>query len=430
MARTPPSRPRIAPPAASRRTRPPAAITRGAETLAGAPVLDEVRGDLGVLLWRSLRNVVLWAATPAAHRGALFSAPAAAEREAELARLRPELELAAPLSVVVRLLESPAGMDVPRLVNACRRIAFWAEQRGHLATALEWAQAAAAAAPHSAALAYSVGRLARRRAEYDRAESWYARAIVQARRAADWRTYALSYSGLSNLNIQKGNFPLAWRAQVRGLKAALRHDLRDMQGSAYHNLFAIQLETGAEESPQGLADAAFRAYGPGHVQLPRLAYDVAFYWMEQGFFAASLQLAKELETHFEGVTERALVLSLVARAAGGAGDRAAFDAAWSGLEELLEGTAGEDAAARALLAVAYGACSLNEWELAGRCAERALRAAAERREGKTEIAAEAALERVRARACATRAAEHPAAARLADELAAALRTPRKALATT
>ena len=429
MSPTPPPRPRPARAAASRRTYAPAAITRGAETLAGAPILDEVRGDLGVLLWRSLRNAVLWAATPAAQRGALFSPDAAGEREAELARLQPEAELAAPLSVVVRLLESPAGMDVPRLVNACRRVAFWAEQRGHLATALEWAQAAAAAAPHSAALAYAVGRLARRRAEYDRAESWYARAIVQARRAGDWRTYALSYSGLSNLNIQKGNFPLAWRAQVRGLKAALRHDLRDMQGSAYHNLFAIHLETGAEGSPQALADAAFRAYGPGHAQLPRLAYDVAFYWMEQGFFAASLRLATELEQHFEGVAERALVLSLVARAAGGAGDRAAFDAAWSGLEDLLEGSAGQDAAARALLAVAYGACSLNEWELAGQYAERALRAAAERREGKTEIAAEAALERVRPRASVTRPAEHPAAARLADELAVALRTPRGALAT-
>lgn len=422
MARSPhPRSPSRAP--ESRRTRAPAALTRGAETLAGAPILDEVRGDLGVVLWRSLRNVALWACTPAVSRGGLFAGGAAAEREAEVGRLEVELELVAPLSVMVRLLESPAAMDVPRVVNACRRIALWAEQRGSLGTALEWAQAAALSAPHSAALAYAVGRLARRRAEYDRAESWYARAIVQARRAADWRTYAMGYTGLGNLHTQKGNYPVARRAQLRGLQAALRHDLRDMQGAAYHNLYLTEIETGAGAAADALAEAAFRAYGTRHEQLPRLAFDVAYHWMLEGLFDASLRIARALEHRFQGATERALVLSLTARSAAGAGERGAFHEARERLDALLRGGAGEDAAPRVLLGVAYGAASLDEWEMAMEYAERALRVAAERREGKIVVAAEAALEFVRTRSRAARPALRPEAARLAEELAAALRVP-------
>jgi tetratricopeptide (TPR) repeat protein len=427
MSPTPPSHRRAARAAASRRTRAPAALTRGGETLAGAPLLDEVRGDLGVVLWRSLRNVNLWALTPPAHRGALFSAPAAAARQADVERLEVDAELAAPLLVVVRLLESPSGMDVPRLVNACRRVALWAEQRGHLATALEWAQAAALAAPHVAALAFSVGRLARRRAEYDRAESWYARAIAQARRSADWRTYALGYTGLGNLYIQKGSFPAARRAHQRSLAAALRHDLHDVQGAAYHNLYAVELEAG-RGGAEADALASFRAYGPGHSQLPRVAFDVAFQWMEEGMFDASLRLARALEPHLDGTMERAMVLSMIARSAGGAGDRAAFDAARAGLEEILEAGAAEDAAARTLLGIAYGASSLDEWALAGEYAERALRHARERREGKMELAAEAALEFVGTRARSGRAEERPTVSQMAAELAEALRTPGEALA--
>lgn len=384
-------------------------------------ILDEVPGDLGVLLWRSVRNVNLWAATPEAGRGALFAGGAAGTHEAELARLEAEVEgeIAAPLSVMVRLLESPAGMDVGRVVNACRRISVWAEQRGALATALEFMQAAALSAPQVAALAYAVGRLARRRAEYDRAESWFARAVVQARRSRDWRSYALAFSGLGNLNVQKGNFPTAKRAHVRCLRAALRHDLADLQGIAYHDLFLSEIETGAGSSAETLAEQAFRAYGPAHPRLPRLAYDVAYHWMLKGFFGDALRLARALEQHFEAPAEQALVLGLVARSAGGAGNRAAFERSRRAVEGLLAG-AGEDAAARALLGVAYGAASLLEWQMARDFATRALQLATERREGRVALAAEAALESVLAGLSAQAHPPHPSSTRLADTFVEAL----------
>ncbi|HWK89875.1 MAG TPA: hypothetical protein VNP72_07760, partial [Longimicrobium sp.] len=111
--------PRAAP---RRRVRVPPAVTRGPETLAAAGILDEVRGDLGVLLWRSLRNVALWTATPDARRAGLFAGGAADVREAEVRQLPVEPELVAPLSVLVRLLENPGGMELERVVNACRRV--------------------------------------------------------------------------------------------------------------------------------------------------------------------------------------------------------------------------------------------------------------------------------------------------------------------
>jgi len=409
---------------APRRTRVPPALTRGGETLAGAPILDEVPGDLGVALWRSLRNVLLWAGTPPPHRGALFAGGAAMARELELARLRPDPELVAPLSVIVRLLESPGGMDLLRVVNACRRVSLWAEQRGHLATALEWAQAAAQAAPQVAGLAYAVGRIARRRAEYDRAESWFARAIVQARRSSDWQTYALGYSGIGNLLVQKGNFPAARRAHWRCLKASLRHGMTSLQGDAYHDLFVTEIETGAGLAADDLAERSFQAYGPGHPKLPRLAYDVAYHWMLEGLFDEALRLALALEQHFTAPWERALTLGLIGRAGGGAGNRAAFEDARERLDALLRTGASPDSAARSLLGVAYGAASLADWTQAEAYGEQALRIATERREGRVVMAAEAALEFVRGRSGAREPIARPAAAALlADRMVAALGPP-------
>ena len=394
--------------ASPRRLRVPPALVRGSEALPASAILDELPGGVGVVLWSSARNVALWAATPPGRRGRLFDPAAAAERAAHLEALEVDAELLAPLSVIVRLVEDGGRMEDVRLVNACRRIALWAEQRGALGTALEFAQCAALVAPEVAALAYAVGRLARRRAEYDRAETWYGRSIVQSRRTNDWRTYVLSYSGLGNLHTQKGNFPVAERAQLRGLKAALRHRLVDLQGIAYHDLFVTRIETGAGAEATDLAAAAFQAYGPAHPQLPRLAFDVAYHWILQEYFEEALRVAEPLALWFDAPAERALVLSLVARSAGGVRDRERFGAAKDTLTKLLSEGGADDAAARALLGVAYGAVGLEEWSLAEETGSNALRIARERCESRLRLAAEACLDLVRSRPAP------PEAARPAD----------------
>lgn len=402
-----------------RRPRVPPALTRGAETIPASPILDEIPGALGVLLWRSARNLRLWASTPPGRRGELFDQVAARAREAHVREAEPEAELLAPLSVIVRLLETPGAMEGSRLVNACRRLALWAERRGALGTALEFAQAAALTAPHVASLAYAVGRLARRRAEYDRAETWLARAVVQARRTADWRTYAVAYSGLGNLNVQKGNFPIARRAHERALRTATRHGFRDLQGIAYHDLFVAVIETGGGDT-SALAEQALLAYGPDHPSLPRLAFDLAYQWILTGHFADALRIARCLRDRFEAPAERVLVESLIARSAGGAGEASEFDTACTRLDLIVASEGAGESAARALLGAAYGAASLRRWDEARRYGERALEIATGRREGRVVVSAEAALEMVRTRAALTDARPEPAITRLAEQFADAL----------
>lgn len=383
--------------AASRRPRVPPVLVRGSERFEGLSILDEITDDLGLVLWRSLRNVLIWARTPAELRERLFDGMAAPLREGDLARLSPEAELHGPLSVIVALLERPGAVHLPRLVNACRRIALWAEDRGALATALDWAQAAALAQPESAMLAYAAGRLARRRAEYDRAEGWFLRAIVQGRQKKEWRAYALAFSGMGNLLVQKGNFPEARRFHQKCLRAAVKHGLGELEGIACHDLFGIAIETGGRDDPEQWARQAFEAYGPGHHRVPRLAHDLAYHWTLQGHFARALGVALAVLPHFSAPSDRVLVLGDVARAAGGAGERETFERAAAEAWAIESSGSALDSIARALLDVAHGASSLGDWGAAERAAATAVEAAQARREGKVLVTAEAVLDFVRAR---------------------------------
>jgi tetratricopeptide (TPR) repeat protein len=398
----------------------PPAITRGSEAIPALSVVEEIPGDLGVVLWRSVRNVVLWARTPEENRASLFDAGAAEARTAELARIRPDAELLAPLSVVIALLESPRRVEVRRLVNACRRIASWAEAQGALGTALEFTQAAALARPDSAPLAFAVGRLARRRAEYDRAESWYMRAVVQARQAGDWRSYALAFSGIGNMYVRRGNYRVARRAFVRSLRAARRHRIRDVCAMAYHDLYLCQTDTGEGAAAGPLAEQAFRAYGASHPHLPRLAYDVAYNWAQLGEFAPAARVAETLLPHFTGPTERALVLGLLARAAGGAGERPVFEAAAQSLEEMVGEMAPTEGFPGALLGLAHGAASLGDHERAIQAANRARQLARQQREGRVELAAEAVIESANASRNSAAPTVAPETYELADKFVRAL----------
>jgi tetratricopeptide (TPR) repeat protein len=415
------SRPRK--PRSDRRQRVPPALTRGSERVDGISILDEVSGDLGLLLWRSARNVTLWAETPVEQRADLFPGDAARSRTEDLAHVDVHPELRGPLSVLTELLARPGQVDLLRLVNACRRIAGWAEQRGELATALEFAQAAALAAPESASLAYAVGRLARRRADYDRAESWYTRAAVQGRQSSDWRSYALAFSGMGNLHMQRGNYPAARRAHLRCLKVSERQGLLEVAGDAYHDLFAVETEVRAGFEADALAAAAFRAYGPNSPKIYRLAYDISYHWALQGFFTGALRVAQALVPHITEPAMAALLQGVIARAAGGVGRRDAFDSAvWEANRILNSGASGE-MAARTLLGLAHGAMSLGEWELASRWASQSQRTASVAKEGRVALEAEAVHDAAERRVQMNRptpAQADPATTSLVDDFVGAL----------
>ncbi|HEU0298176.1 MAG TPA: tetratricopeptide repeat protein, partial [Longimicrobium sp.] len=265
----------------------------------------------------------------------------------------------------------PAGAQEQDVMTACRQAADWAEQRGLLATALAFATAAALVSPTDAAAAARIGRVARMRAENARAETWYRRTIALARRSGDWLSYSEAFLRLGNLYRLRGNFPVARRFYLRGLRAARRHALREVQGGALHGLFSVSREAYPPAEAQELARQAFQVYGPGHPQLPDLAHQVAHFWMIQGWFAPALDVFRALVSHFHDSSVRLGHLANVVFTAGAVGDRAAFEVAW---EEMWDAAAEWDRMPLApllLLTVAGGARRLRDWARVERAAETA-----------------------------------------------------------
>lgn len=409
-----------------RRQRVPPALTRGSERVEAITILDEIPSDLGLVLWRSARNVLLWAETPHSSRGDLFTGEAGAGRIQLLALVDAEPELRAPLLVIADLLARPSAADLLRVVNACRRIALWAEHRGALSTALEFTQAAALASPDAASLAFGVGRLARRLADYDRAESWYTRAVVQAREHQDWRSYASALAGIGNLHVQRGNYPAAKRIHLRCLHAATRHGVQELVAAAYHNLFDVEVEMQAGLEADVLAARALAAYEQGTPGMYRLAYDVAYHWTLRGYYAGAIGIARALEVtaHEPGFAPQ--LQAIIARAAAGLGDRAAYDAAASRVDELLsDPSIPGDVAARTLLGLAHAALSIGEPRAAAAYADEAVSIARKRSEGRVSLEAESVLEAARRKsniAAPVRTAQDTSAPSLAGDFVRALVT--------
>jgi tetratricopeptide (TPR) repeat protein len=414
--------PRSAPaPRASRPFRALPPLTRGPEPVEGFTLLDEVPGDLGVVLWQTLRNVLLWARTPAEERGAVFARAAAERRAQVLGEVTLDAPLREPLTEVAALLSAPLAAAAERVALACERISRWAEERAAAGTALAFGQAAALAQPEDAARACAVGRLARRNGEATRAEGWLHTAIVLARRSGDHTSYARALLGLGNLAVQGGNLPRAQVLHRRALQTARRHRLRSVEAQALHDLFVTAAETGSDDEAREAAAGALRAYGSDHPRLPVLAADVACFWVARGQFERALPVLRAAAPRVADAAERTVVLANAARAAAGAGDGAAYaELAAEVRERVAEGLAGP-AASQAWLNLARGALSLGRMDLARDAAERAVSLAGPAREGKVRASAESLLSAARgggpapAPAAPAPAADGPAAV-LAAEL--------------
>jgi tetratricopeptide (TPR) repeat protein len=385
----------VSPRRVRRRWRVPPAILHGPEALESAGVLEEYPNDVGVVLWQSLRDVTLWATVPPSERDVLFSSDAEGSRVAAMMTAGIDAEIEPPLGLIAALVGRPSRISAERVSLACRQISLWAERHGRLATALAFAQAGALVCPGNASAAFKVGQIARRRAEYVRSETWLRRAIALARQEGDWTSYALGFSGLGNLYVQRGNFPKARALHVRALRAAIRHSHKSIQGNAHHDLFAIALECGRFEEAQYHARSAFDAYGAFHPRIHAFAHDVACLWMKQGLFSRALSVFLAAEPHFNVMNERLLNLGNIGRAAGGAGNRAVFDRVWGDLESMAEINSRQEGAAAAMIGLAHGAATLKDWHRAATAASNALEIAQVRSEGQVVFEAESLIDSLR-----------------------------------
>lgn len=366
------------------------------EPFEGFQVLDEVRSEVGVLLWQSLRDVDLWASTDTLQRAELFT-PHAHEQRLERIAAEAAADPAARglLEGLARVLDAglpPRGADISEVCEAASR---WASDQGWTRTALAFAQRSALAAPEVAGPAYLVGLVSRRAADYRRAETWFRRALALARRNRDWKFYGLAHLGLANVHMQRGDAPNARARLLRALRAARRYGVWSVRPFALHDLFCIAATGGDPEQAQSYARSAFRSYGRRHPRLPVLAHDVACFWMIQGEHRLALPTFEAVLPYIDRVPERMLALSNVARAAGGLADEGTFERAAHEVWALVDQRPEMERVPEALINVAHGAVQLDRWPAVERAASLALKTAARRRESQQRAAAEELLNKVR-----------------------------------
>ena len=374
----------------------PPALSARDEPFEGYEVLDEVRDDLGLLLWQSLRDADLWSTSAPEARSRLFSPHAPGRRGRQLDEVVEDgSEIDGPLRTLALLLEGAPELEPEHVVDACRTLSRWAGDHGLPRTALAFAQSAALAAPDRPAPAYVVGLLARRNADNRRAEAWFRRALGLARRAEDWKYYGLACMGIGNLNVQRGDYPVARTWFFKALRVARRHGLWTVRPVALHDLFCVAANAGHVEEAEIFARRAFRAYGRRHPRLVRLAHDVARMWLMRGQFHRSLQVFRAVLRHIHRPAEQRLVMSNMARAAAGAGDRLAFATLWADVWALVDNQEDSERVAETLINLAQGAAALGDPDRGQMAAAQALKVATLRGESEPRLLAEALLEQLR-----------------------------------
>ncbi|HEX6373657.1 MAG TPA: hypothetical protein VF006_32320 [Longimicrobium sp.] len=399
------------------------------EPFEGFNVLDEIRSELGVLLWQSLRDVDLWSLARPEARAGLFS-PGSLRKRSE--RIESEIETghaARPLlEAMTRLLAAPDRVSEREVSEVCEEISRWASDTGHARTALAFAQRAALAAPDEAAPAYLVGLVSRRAADYRRAETWLRRTLALSRLNRDWRYYGLAHLGLANLHMQRGDAPRARVRLLRALRASRRYGLWSVRSMVLHDLFCITATGEHAEHAEMYARAAFRSYGRRHPRLPVLAHDVARYWMSRGHYARAFETFRAVLPHLTRASDRLLGWANLAQAAGGAGDSHAFNEAWARVWRMVDSGSDMERVAEALINVAVGAAALGQWVRQELAASYALQVAKRRSEAQQRLKAEELLESARRAGMGRRVPEPPepapefseASGQLAEELVAAL----------
>jgi tetratricopeptide (TPR) repeat protein len=346
----------------------------------GAVIIHEAPSPFSLHLFQALRYVTAWAEWAAAS-GEMFDEEGMRAWEAEVLTTEGVDEMC-----------RPDDVDVPRLAKACLAITDWAIGHGAPGTALAFAEAAAAAWPNNARMAWMTGCLFREQGQAPKAGQWFQRARRVAVWTGDAEVQAISTISAGNLRVLAGDLPGAREMLKSALRVAKRHRLAEWIPKALHDLFVVSTYAGKFEEAEGYARQAATAYGSAHSNLKDLAFDVTHFWIQQGHFARAFRVLRELSGRFTIPDRQARVAASTARAAGAMGDVEAFFAAWSEAWRLLDSGTVDHLRAPASLELGLGALSLKLWEDA-ELALAAARAAAEAtRDGEILARAESALD--------------------------------------
>ncbi|HEU4562097.1 MAG TPA: hypothetical protein VFS20_29990 [Longimicrobium sp.] len=341
---------------------PPALLHEPDELLEAAQVFDELKGQVGLVLWQSLRDVTLWAQMPEERREGLFTDDAAHRRLSELLDSGAEPALEVSLTTLAALVGAPAAANPEIISLVCLQVSQWAEARGAMATAMAYAQAAALTSPEEPGPALAAGSLALRWKRSARAETWLRRCIGLARRRRDWGPYAEAYVELGVLYTRRGERGPAHRYYVQGMRAARRHGMLQVRAAALHGLLLLALEDGALEEAEKFGRAALRAFGRGHARTAELLHDLAYVWVRREHYTRAIPALQRLLPSRVETVERAVTLAILAHAAAGVGDQRLYQESWIDAWTLITRRPGqEEMHSRALLELARASALIRDW---------------------------------------------------------------------
>jgi tetratricopeptide (TPR) repeat protein len=339
------------------------------ELLEGERMLAEHPGEAGLLLWQCYRDVLLWAGTPPELRAGLFRGPAPERRREllEAAGLDPEtLRAVRTLQRAVR-----RSSDDGSMASAALSIAAAVEAVGAAATALGYAQLAAAAVPTEAGPALAVGRLAARLGHPAVAESWLRRTIGLGRRGEEWECYGRASIALGQLREGVGRLREARMEYRTALRQARRRGLYETHREALAGLLRIALREEDQPAAAGYAGSIFRMYGRDHPDRGKVLLDVAEMELRRARHARAAKLLHEALRSRFGTDEQVRALTMLVRAAGGAGDHDLLHSAWERTLGVIDAYGSTSAAARLLLALARAGAEVLEERQADIVARRA-----------------------------------------------------------
>jgi tetratricopeptide (TPR) repeat protein len=354
----------------------------------GWRVLEEVEGPAALPLFAALRDLLLWSAAGPGERTTVFWNVGGFAEALHCEEVEPRLR--DPILTLLRVSNPTQHLSDRELAVACTAISDWASEHGYLDTSIAFAEAATRIAPVDADLAYRAGRASRRKGAYERAQQWLELAVALARRANDATTYASAQLGWGVMETERGRRDAARRRLNAAWKAARRWKLRKLAAAARHNLMALEIPDG-DLAVAGLhAAASFRLYGRSDGRLYRLANDTACLWAAQSFLDPALEVFEAALPFFARVSERALVIANIGRAAAALGNRTKFLDACD--EVTRSGRVTSERLALSLVTLAHGAITLGYYGRARSLAEDAVKHARKLNDAVSELRAADVLE--------------------------------------
>jgi tetratricopeptide (TPR) repeat protein len=262
-----------------------------------------------------------------------------------------------------------------------------------------------------------LGQVARKHARYDDATSHLRRALRLARETKDVDAAARAILEMGRVAKEKGNFPLARKRFLRSAALARRCGLREPYAYAWHAIASVEIESVDEVAATRAAARAFSAYGPDHEYSAYLVHDLAYLWLEQGYFQRALTALGAVLPRIADETVRMVILSNVARAAAGMGAAPVYERQWESAWGLTRKHVGSSHVARTLLHLAMAAHTFGDWARAELAASEALARATATGQHRVEFCARAVLEATARHAGPEQAPSPPPVAAEADRLA-------------